>query len=162
MRPEAEELINAVLDEADCIDDLIDAMREQREAMRERDTETVNSLMDEARNLSFEAQSQENTRNEIARKFAAKYSCGLSAGSLASVMDKDEQEQFNGAVDRLTQSVFVLKSEMMILTGLIDQHEQYTAMLLSEWRRLNGNNVSHSGMAGTQYDDTQYGYDFRG
>ena len=62
-------------------------------------------------------------------------------------MDKDEQEEFNGAVDRLTQSVFVLKSEMMILTGLIDQHEQYTSMLLSEWRRLNGDIVSQSGSA---------------
>ena len=51
MRPDVEELIDAVLDEADCIDDLIDAIREQRDAMRRRDTETVNSLMDETRNL---------------------------------------------------------------------------------------------------------------
>ena len=147
MRPDAEELIDAVLDEADCIDDLIEAVREQREAMRRRDTETVNALMDETRDLSFEAQSQEKQRDDIARRFAEKYSCGTSASSLVSVMDKDEQEEFNGAVDRLTQSVFVLKSEMMILTGLIDQHEQYTSMLLSEWRRLNGDMVSQSGSA---------------
>ncbi|MBR4196099.1 MAG: flagellar export chaperone FlgN [Synergistaceae bacterium] len=147
MRPDAEELIDAVLDEADCIDDLIEAVREQREAMRRRDTETVNALMDETRDLSFEAQSQEKQRDDIARRFAEKYSCGTSASSLVSVMDKDEQEEFNGAVDRLTQSVFVLKSEMMILTGLIDQHEQYTSMLLSEWRRLNGDIVSQSGSA---------------
>ena len=147
MRPDAEELIDAVLDEADCIDDLIEAVREQREAMRRRDTETVNALMDETRDLSFEAQSQEKQRDDIARRFAEKYSCGTAASSLASVMDKDEQEEFNGAVDRLTQSVFVLKSEMMILTGLIDQHEQYTSMLLSEWRRLNGDIVSQSGSA---------------
>ncbi len=147
MRPDVEELIDAVLDEADCIDDMIDAVREQREAMRHRDTDTVNALMDETRNLSFEAQSQEKQRDDIARRFAKKYSCGTVASSLASVMDKDEQEEFNRAVDRLTQSVFVLKSEMMILTGLIDQHEQYTAMLLSEWRRLNGDIVSQSGSA---------------
>ncbi len=147
MRPDVEELIDAVLDEADCIDDLIDAIREQRSAMRRRDTETVNSLMDETRNLSFEAQSQEKLRADIAAKFAQSHSCEAVASSLASVMDKDEQEEFNGAVDRLTQSVFVLKSEMMILTGLIDQHEQYTSMLLSEWRRLNGDMVSQSGSA---------------
>ena len=144
MRPDVEELIDAVLDEADCIDDLIDAIREQRDAMRRRDTETVNSLMDETRNLSFEAQSQEKLRADIAARFAKSHSCEAVASSLASVMDKDEQEEFNGAVDRLTQSVFVLKSEMMILTGLIDQHEQYTSMLLSEWRRLNGDMVSGS------------------
>ena len=147
MRPEAEELIDAVLDEADCIDDMIDAVREQREAMRRRDTEAVNALMDEIRDLSFEAQSQENIRSDIARRFAAKFSCEPIASSLASVMQQDEIEEFNGAVDRLTQSVFVLKSEMMILTGLIDQHEQYTSMLLSEWRRLNGDIVSQSGTA---------------
>ena len=145
MRPDVEELIDAVLDEADCIDDLIDAI--QRSAMRRRDTETVNSLMDETRNLSFEAQSQEKLRADIAARFAKSHSCEAVASSLASVMDKDEQEEFNGAVDRLTQSVFVLKSEMMILTGLIDQHEQYTSMLLSEWRRLNGDMVSQSGSA---------------
>ena len=147
MRPEAQELIDAVLDEADCIDDMIDAVREQREAMRGRDTESVNALMNEIRDLSFEAQSQEKTRGDIARRFAAKFSCEPIASSLASVMQQDEIEEFNGAVDRLTQSVFVLKSEMMILTGLIDQHEQYTSMLLSEWRRLNGDIVSQSGTA---------------
>ena len=147
MRPDAEELIDAVYDESDCIDDLIDVMREQRGAMRRRDTETVNSLMDEARDLSFEAQSQEKQRDDLARKFAQKYSCGTHASSLASVMADDERDEFNRAVDKLTQSVFVLKSEMMILTGLIDQHEQYTSMLLSEWRRLNGDIVSQSGSA---------------
>lgn len=147
MRAEVEELINAVLDEADCIDDMIDAIREQRQAMRERDAETVNALMDETRDLSFEAQSQEKLRDDLTRKFAKKYSCETNASSLVSVMEEDEKDDFNGAVDKLTQSVFVLKSEMMILTGLIDQHEQYTAMLLSEFRRLNGDVMSKSGSA---------------
>ena len=147
MRAEVEGLINAVLDEADCIDDMIEAIREQRQAMRERDAEAVNALMNETRNLSFEAQSQEKLRDDLTRKFAEKYSCETNASSLVSVMEEDEKEEFNGAVDKLTQSVFVLKSEMMILTGLIDQHEQYTSMLLSEFRRLNGDVMSKSGSA---------------
>ncbi|MBQ3764515.1 MAG: flagellar export chaperone FlgN [Synergistaceae bacterium] len=147
MRAEVDELIDAVLDEADCIDDMIDAIREQRAAMRVRDTETVNAIMDEARDLSFEAQSQEKLREDLTRRFAQKYSCGTNASSLASVMEDDEKIEFNRAVDKLTQSVFVLKSEMMILTGLIDQHEQYTSMLLSEWRRINGDMMSQSGSA---------------
>ncbi len=157
MRAEIEELINAVTTETDCIDDIIDVIREQREAMRERDTDAVNSLMDEMRNLSFEAQTQENLRNDIAKRLAAKFSCEPKAVSLAAIMENDERAIFNGAADRLTQSIFVLKSEMMILNGLIDQNEQYTSMLLSEWRRLNGDNLSQSGP-----DGTQYGYDFRG
>lgn len=147
MRPEFEELIGAVVDEADCMDDLIDAIREQREAMRDRDTESVNALMDEARDIFFDAQTNGTRRNDLAKKIAAKYSCEAKASSLASIMTEEERVKFNGAVDRLTQSVFVLKSEMMILTGLIDQHEKYTSMLLSEWRRLNGDKLSQSGAA---------------
>ena len=157
MRAEVEELINAVLDESDCIDDLADAMREQREAMRRRDTEAVNDIMNETRDISFEIQAQETLRNDIARKLAAKFSCEPRAASIAEKLEDDEREKFNRAADRLTQSIFVLKGEMFILNGLIDQNEQYTSMLLSEWQRLSGNQVSQSGA-----DGTQNVYDFRG
>ena len=62
-------------------------------------------------------------------------------------MENDERALFNGAADRLTQSIFVLKSEMFILNGLIDQNEKFTSMLLSEFQRLNGDKVSQAGSA---------------
>ena len=147
MRAEVEELIDAVTEEADCIDDLIDAIRDQRAAMSERDIDSVNALMDEARDIFFDAQTAETRRDDLAKKLAAKFSCEPKAASLAAKMDNEEKANFNGAADRLTQSVFVLKSEMIILSGLIDQNEQYTSMLLSEWRRLNGDKISQSGTA---------------
>ena len=147
MRAEVEELIDAVTEEADCIDDLIDAIRDQRAAMSERDIDSVNALMDEARDIFFDAQTAETRRDDLAKKLAAKFSCEPKAASLAAKMDNEEKANFNGAADRLTQSVFVLKSEMIILSGLIDQNEQYTSMLLSEWRRLNGDKISLSGSA---------------
>ena len=147
MRPEVEELIDAVTGEADCIDDLIDAIREQRAAMSERDIDSVNALMDETRDIFFDAQTEENRRSDLAKKLAAKFSCEPTAGSLAAKMHKDERALFDGAADRLTQSIFVLKSEMFILNGLIDQNEKYTSMLLSEFQRLNGNKVSQAGSA---------------
>ena len=147
MRAEVEELINAVLDESDCLEDLIDAIREQREAMRRRDTEAVNDIMNETRDISFEVQTQEKLRSDIAGKLSAMFSCEPKVSSLAEKMTDDEREKFNGAADKLTQSVFVLKSEIMILSGLIDQNEKYTSMLLSEWRRLNGDSISQSGTA---------------
>ena len=147
MRAEVEELIDAVTEEADCIDDMIDAIRDQRAAMSERDIDSVNALMDEARDIFFDAQTAETRRDDLAKKLAAKFSCEPKAASLAAKMDNEEKANFNGAADRLTQSVFVLKSEMIILSGLIDQNEQYTSMLLSEWRRLNGDKISQSGSA---------------
>lgn len=145
MRDNLRKLIDAVNYEADCVDELIYAMRDQREAMRERDTETVNSIMDEIRDIFFDAQTADNTRNDLSKKLAAEFICEPKASSLAGKMQEDERVIFNGTVDRLAQSVFVLKSEMMILTGLIDQHEKYTSMLLSEFSRLNGDDIMQSG-----------------
>ena len=89
MRADVEKLINAILDEADCIDDLIDAMQEQREAMRQRDTETVNSLMDETRNISFEVQTYENIRSDIVKKLSVAFSCEPKVSSLELIMQDD-------------------------------------------------------------------------
>lgn len=147
MRAEVEELINAVLDEADCIDDLIEVIREQREAMRARDTESVNELMDEARDIFFETQTHEGIRNDSAKRLAAKLMCEPVASSIASKLENDERPKFNGAADRLTQSIFVLKSEMMIISGLIDQNEKFSAMLLSEYRRISGGDAVQAGSA---------------
>ena len=147
MRDSVEKLINSILDEADCIDDLIEVMREQRHAMSERDTETINSLMNESRNISFEVQTFENIRSDIAKKLAVAFSCEPKVSSLLSFMQEDEREEFKKAADKLAQSVFLLKSEIMILSGIIDQNEKYTSMLLSEWRRINGDSFSPSGAA---------------
>ncbi|MBQ9404790.1 MAG: flagellar export chaperone FlgN [Synergistaceae bacterium] len=147
MRAEVEELINAVVDEADCIDDLVEVIREQREAMRRRDTESVNELMDEARDIFFETQTHDAVRSDSAKKLAAKLMCEPVASSIATKLENDERPRFNGAADRLTQSIFVLKSEMMIISGLIDQNEKFSAMLLSEYRRISSVDVAQSGSA---------------
>ena len=150
MRTEVRTLIDAINEESDCIDDLIYAMRDQREAMRERDTESVNAIMDETRDIFFDTQTADNTRNDLSKKLAAQFMCEPKASSLAGKMTEDERMIFNGAVDRITQSIFVLKSEMMILDGLIEQNEKYTSMLLSEFQRLSGesgNAISQSGSA---------------
>ncbi|MBR1672029.1 MAG: flagellar export chaperone FlgN [Fretibacterium sp.] len=142
MRSEVEELINAVEDEADDIDDLVDIVRDQRYAMKGRDPAGVDDLMKEMREVFFDVQTQEGLRGGLAKKMAARWGCDPRASSLSALMEEDERALFNGAVDRLTQSVFVLKSEILILNGLVEQNEKYTSMLLSEWRRLMGDAAS--------------------
>ena len=144
MRSEVQELIDAVLDEADFLDELVDAVREQREAMKARDATGVDELLKETREIFFDVETQESQRSDLAKKLAARLGGEPRADSLSALMEEDERALFNGAVDRLTQCVFVLKSEMLILSGLIDQNEKYTSMLLSEWRRLMGD-VSQAG-----------------
>lgn len=154
MRDNIKALIDAINDEADFIDELCLAVRDQREAMRERDIEAINDIMNDTRDIFFDAQTSENTRNDLCKRLAAEFMCEPKASSLAKRMQEDERIIFNGTVDRLTQSIFVLKSEIMILTGLIEQSEKYTSMMLSELQRLIGDNG---------YDFSQSGgADFRG
>ena len=145
MRSEVEELINAVLDEADILDDLVDIVRDQREAMKAGDAVEVDDLMKEMREVFFDVQTRESHRETVAKKLAARFGCEPRANSLSALMEEDERALFNGAADRLTQSVFVLKSEMMILSGLVDQNERYASMMLSEWRRLMGDAAQPGG-----------------
>ena len=132
------------------MDDLADVIREQREALKinnQRGSEFVNNLndlMDETREIFFEAQLLENQRDDLAKRLAAKFNCVPKASSLSAAMTDSERIEFNTAADRLTQSVFVLKSEMLILSGLIEHNEKYSAMLISEWRRLAGENSQAS------------------
>ena len=147
MRGEVEALIDAILDEADAIDDLVDIVREQREAMKAGDAGDLDELMKEMHEIFFDVQTQELQRSDLAKKLAAAFGCESRAEALAVPMEADERALFNGAADRLTQSVFVLKSEMLILNGLIEQNKRYTSMLLSEWRRLMGDSVSETGAA---------------
>ena len=138
MRGEVEVLISAVLEEADAIDDLVEVVRDQREAVKVGDAEEMDGLMKEMHEVVFDVQTQETLRDELAKELAAELGCEPQAASLSDAFEEDERALFNGVADRLTQSLFGLKSEMVILSGLIDQNERYTSMLLSEWRRLEG------------------------
>ena len=138
MRDRVKALIDAIQDEADTIDDLIDVVQEQREALRGDGVEILQDLMREQREIFFDVQTQEALRDELANGLAAERGCEPQASSLSDAFEEDERALFNGVADRLTQSLFGLKSEMVILSGLIDQNERYTSMLLSEWRRLEG------------------------
>ena len=145
MRDRVKALIDAVQDEADAIDDLIDVVQEQREALRGDGVEVLQDLMREQREIFFDVQAQESLREELAKELAAELGCEPQAASLSDAFEEDERALFNGVVDRLTQSLFELKSEMVILSGLIDQNERYSSMLLSEWRRLEGGTSRLSG-----------------
>jgi hypothetical protein len=145
VRDRVEALIDAIQDEADAIDDLIDVVQEQREALRGDGVEVLQDLMREQREIFFDVQAQESLREELAKELAAELGCEPQAASLSDAFEEDERALFNGVVDRLTQSLFELKSEMVILSGLIDQNERYSSMLLSEWRRLEGGTSRLSG-----------------
>ena len=143
-------LINAMLDEADLIDDLLDAVIQQRESVKGGDYAALQDLMKRVQDISFRVQAKEGQRARLTESVSKELGCEPHISALSQAVPAEERALFSGAGERLGHSVFELKSEMAILSGLIEHNERFSAMLLSEWRRL-GADFTHSG-----------GLDFRG
>ena len=143
-------LIDTMLDEADLIDDLLDAVVEQRESVKNADHAAMQGLMKRIQGISFRVQTTENKRAGLTDSLSKEFECEPNLSSLARVVQEKDRALFVGAGERLGHSVFALKSEMAILTGLVEHNERFSAMLISEWRRLDGD-FTHTG-----------GLDFRG
>ena len=71
MRDRVQELIDSILDEADALDDLIDVVQEQREALGGEGVEVLQDLMREQREIFFDVQTQEALRDALAKELAA-------------------------------------------------------------------------------------------
>lgn len=131
-------LIAAVLDEADLIDDLTEIVVEQRESVKGGNYLLMQDLMKKVQEIFFKIQVQDLQRSRLSEALAKEFSCNPQISALAAEMTEGDRLLFMGAGDRLKNSVFMLKSEMAILGSLVDQNERLSAMLLSEWRRLEG------------------------
>jgi hypothetical protein len=66
-------------------------------------------------------------------------------------LTEEEATRLRTAGDALRQAVLKLKSEMQILSRLVEQSSMLGELLVNEWRRLEGSFGTPSG-----------GYDFRG
>lgn len=139
-------LIHVLLEEADLIDELRDAVVEQRESVKSGDYIVMQDLMKHVQDIFFHVQAQEAQRMRLAEAAAQKFGCEPHLSALSQVVPEGERALFNGAGERLGHSIFALKSEMTILSGLIEQNERFSAMLLSEWRRLDGGLMRSGGL----------------
>jgi hypothetical protein len=135
-----------MLDEADLIDDLLSAVVEQRETVKSGDYTVIQGLMKRVQDISFRVQAKENQRAGLTESLSRELGCEPYISALAHVVPEGERAFFTGAGERLGHSVFALKSEMAILSGLIEHNERFSAMLLSEWRRLDADFTSSGGM----------------
>ena len=143
-------LIDTMLDEADLLDDLLDAVVEQRESVKSGDYDSMQGLMKRVQGISFRIHAKENQRAGLTESLSQELGCEPHLSALSQAVPEGERALFLGAGDRLGHSVLALKSEMAILSGLVEHNERFSAMLISEWRRLDAD-FTHSG-----------GLDFRG
>jgi hypothetical protein len=134
----ADSLTRELTEEADLIADLLDVAAEQKECVKNGDYSATQELMKEVQEISFLVQAREAQRARAAKALAAALGCEPVLSALAAALPEAKRALFAGAGERLRHSVFELKAEMRILSGLIEQNERFSAMLLSEWRRLDG------------------------
>ena len=144
-------LIDTLLEEADLIDELLGVVAEQRDMVKSGNRLALQELMKRVQNISFRVQAQEAQRGRLAQALAEDLRCESHFSALAEVFSnggasEKEAVLFRGASERLRYSVFALKSEMTILSGLIEQNERFSAMLLSEWRRLDAGFMRSGGL----------------
>ncbi|MDR1875331.1 MAG: hypothetical protein LBQ90_10025 [Synergistaceae bacterium] len=142
----AEALTRVLLEEADAIDDLTDAIAEQRESVKMGDHLLLQDQMKCIQDLFFRVQTQEAQRLRLTEPVAKKLGCEAHLSAMAAAMPAAERALFRGAGERLGYAVLALKSEMAILSGLIEHNERFSAMLLSEWRRLEGGFTRPAGL----------------
>ena len=139
-------LINAMLDEADLIDDLLEAVVEQRETVKNGDYSVMHGLMKRVQDIAFRIQAQESKRAGFTDSLSKELGCEPNISALSRVVPEENRALFTGAGERLGHSVFALKSEIAILSGLIEHNERFSAMLLSEWRRLDADFTRSGGL----------------
>jgi hypothetical protein len=142
----AEALTQVLLEEADAIDDLVDAVVEQRETINSGDPISLQDQMRVIQELFFRVRTQEAQRARLARSLAEELGCEARLSLLSEALPEANRALFRGAGDRFSHSVFALKAEMAILSGLIGHNERFSTMLLSEWRRLDSGFTPSGGL----------------
>jgi uncharacterized coiled-coil protein SlyX len=147
----AKALVDVLLDEADVIDELVDAIVEQRETVREKDHALLQDQMKYVQEIFFDVQALEARRERLVQALAGELRCPGRLANLVKALPEAEGTELRSAGDRFGHSIFALKAEMTILSGLIEHNERFSALLLSEWRRLSGDGFMQS-----------EGLDFRG
>jgi hypothetical protein len=141
-----EALIHTLLEEADLIDELIENVVRQRELVKSGDYATMQEFMKNIQAGSFRVQAQENQRARLAGSVAKDLGCAPRLSALAEVVPDESRSLFIGAGERLRHSIFALQSEIAILSSLVEQNERFSAMLLSEWRRLDAGFIRSGGL----------------
>ena len=142
----AQLLTRTLLEEADLIDALLELVVEQREAIKSGNHTGMQDLMKSIQEVFFRIQAQEAHRARVASETAKAWGCEPRLSALLSAAPEEERALFRGAGERLNHTVFSLKAEMAILKNLIEQNESFSAMLLSEWRRLDAGFLRAGGL----------------
>ncbi len=133
-----EKLIPLLEQQTQTLLELWDVIVRQREALREERLSSLQELMKNAQSLSVRARTFEAARERETKALAALLGCDATVSALAAKLTEEEATRLRAAGDALRQAVLKLKSEMQILSKLVEQSAMLGELLVNEWRRLEG------------------------
>jgi Mg2+ and Co2+ transporter CorA len=133
-----EKLIPLLEQQTQTLLELWDVIVRQREALREERLSSLQELMKNAQSLSVRARTLEAARERETKALAALLGCDATVSALAAKLTEEEATRLRAAGDALRQAVLKLKSEMQILSKLVEQSAMLGELLVNEWRRLEG------------------------
>jgi hypothetical protein len=135
------ELVDAVERETESINELLSYVTQQRDAVVNRDIETIQDLMKLLHSSSLEVYKYESLRDREATSVAALLGCEKKLHAICEAMG-DEGEQLRLSGEKLDKAVRLAEAESKILGRLVEEGQKFNNMMLSEIRRFEGANLS--------------------
>lgn len=146
-----EKLVPLLEQQAQTLLELWSVVVQQREALREERLSSLQDLMKKAQALSSRARALEAAREKETNSLAGILGCAPVLSEFVPRLAEAEAGRLRSAGDGLCKAVLKLKSEMQILSRLVEQSTMLGELLIGEWRRLEGSFGTPTG-----------GFDFRG
>jgi predicted transcriptional regulator len=135
------ELVDAVERETDSINELLSYITQQREAVVNKDLETIHDLMKLLHSSSLEVYKYESLRDKAAASVAAQLGCEKKLNDICEARG-DDGEPLRLSGEKLEKAVKSIGAESKILKRLVEEGQKYNDMMLSEIRRFERSDFS--------------------
>ena len=129
------ELVTAIERETESIDELLSYITQQREAVVNKDLESIQNLMKLLHSSSLEVYKYETLRDKEAASVASELGCEKKLNDICEAMG-DESEPLRISGSKLEKSVKSISAESKILKRLVEEGQRFNDMMLSEVRRF--------------------------
>jgi ubiquinone biosynthesis protein UbiJ len=138
-------LAETLVKQDEILSELLSITLRQREALKEGRLSYLQELMSEMRHTSVRAQAIEVKRSRLAAEIAGDLGCEAVVSKIVRALSPDESEPLKAAAGKLTSTVERLKTEMSILSRLMDEAKNLNEMLINEWRKMSSKAVGPGG-----------------
>ncbi len=129
-------LADTLLKQDEILSELLSLTIKQREALREERLSDLQDLMSDLRHISVRAQAVEAKRMKAASDLAKRLGCEPIVSEIIKSLDDDKATILQSSARKLLDTVGKIKSEISILSRLMDEAKTLNEMMITEWRKL--------------------------